>query len=154
MAKPHSRLHPTWILVVFTPGIPVADVLAQLPPLALIIDHVCGNFDVIEDDDSDEGLLLALKQCDRTRRASLQIAVPNLRKLIMAVNEESPVLKYLVTRIVTPSAQGQEYDLESIGNTSSFAYESTTPCAKWLHPSNEISITHNPHGPCHTGTYK
>jgi hypothetical protein len=31
---------------------PVADELAHLPPLALIIDHVCGNFDVSEDDDS------------------------------------------------------------------------------------------------------
>jgi hypothetical protein len=132
---------------------PVADVLAHLPPLALIIDHVCGNFDVSEDDDSEEGPLLALKQCDRTRRARLQIAVPNLRKFIMAVNEEFPVLKQFITRIVTPSARGQEYDLETIGNTSSVAYESMTPCANWLRPSNEISITHNRHRPCHTGTY-
>jgi hypothetical protein len=83
--------------LVCTPGMPVADMLAHFPPLALIIDHVCGNFDVSEDDDSDEGLLLALKQCDRTRRARLQIALPNLRKLIMAVNEEFPVLNHLVT---------------------------------------------------------
>ena len=44
-------------------------------------------------------------------------------------------------------------NLETIGNTSSVAYESTTPCADWLRPSNKISITHNHHGPCHTGTY-
>ena len=42
--------------LVCTPGMPVADMLAQLPPLALIIDHVCGSFDVSEDDDSEEGL--------------------------------------------------------------------------------------------------
>ena len=62
--------------LVCTPGIPVADVLAHLPPLALIIDHVCGNFDVSEDDDSEEGLLLAL---------------------IKAVNEEFLVLEHLAT---------------------------------------------------------
>ena len=55
---------------------------------------------------------------------------------------------------MTPSAWGQEYDLESIGNTSSVAYESRHLVADWLHPSNEIPITHNRHhGPCHTGTY-
>jgi hypothetical protein len=73
---------------------PVADMLAHLPPLALIIDHVCGNFDVSEGDDSEERLLLALKQCDRI---CLQTAVPNLRKLIIAVNEEFPALEHLVT---------------------------------------------------------
>ena len=76
---------------------PVADVLAHLPPLALIIDHVCSNFDVSEDDDSEEGPLLALKQCDRTRRAHLQIVVPNLQKLIMVVNEEFLALEHLAT---------------------------------------------------------
>ena len=43
------------------------------------------------------------------------MAVPNLRKLIMAVNEEFPVLEPLATRIVTPSARGQAHDLETIG---------------------------------------
>jgi hypothetical protein len=47
--------------LVCTSGMPVADMLAHLPPLALIIDHLCGNFDVSEGDDSEERLLLALK---------------------------------------------------------------------------------------------
>jgi hypothetical protein len=40
--------------------------LAHPPPLPLIIDHVCGDFDVSEEDE--EGLLLALKRRDRVRR--------------------------------------------------------------------------------------
>ncbi|KAI0262507.1 hypothetical protein BGY98DRAFT_1182259 [Russula aff. rugulosa BPL654] len=122
---------------------PVADMLAHLPPLALIIDHVCGNFDVSEGDDSEERLLLALKQygCSESTEAHhrRQRGIPS---------PGTP--RYC---IVTPSARGQEYHLETIGNTSSVAYESTTPCTDWLRPSNEISITHNRHGPCHTGTY-
>jgi hypothetical protein len=102
---------------VCTPGTPIADMLGHSLPLPLIIDYVCGDFDVSEEDE--EGLLLALKQCDRVR---LQMAVPN-----------------------------QEYDLETIRNTSSAA--STTPRADWLRPSFKVSITHNRHGPCHTLTY-
>jgi hypothetical protein len=94
--------------------------LAHSLALPFIIDYACGDFDVSEEDE--EGLLLALKQCDRVRRVRLQMAVPN-----------------------------QEYDLETIRNTSSAAY--TTPRADWLRPSFKVSITHNRHGPCHTRTY-
>jgi hypothetical protein len=78
------------IYLVCTPGTPIADMLAHSPPLPLIIDYVCGDFDVSEEDE--EGLLLALKQCDHVRRVHLQMAIPN-----------------------------QEYDLETIRNTSSAA---------------------------------
>ena len=86
------------ICLVFTSDTPVADMRAHSPPLSLITDHVCGDFDVREDE---EGLLLALKQCDRVRRVHLQIAIPNLWKLVMAINEESQNLEYLI--IVIPS---------------------------------------------------
>jgi hypothetical protein len=48
-----------------------------------------------------EELLLALKPFDHDRRDRLQMAVPNLRKLVMATNEKFSILERLI--IVTSS---------------------------------------------------
>ena len=80
---------------------PVADMLAYSPPHPLVTNHVCGDFWVSEEDE--EGLLLELKlkQCDLVHRVRRQMAVPNLWKLVKAINEELSILGHLI--IVTRS---------------------------------------------------
>ena len=87
------------ICLVCSKGTPVADMLAHSPPLPLTIDYVRGDFGVSEEEE--QGILLALKQCDRVRRVRLQMAIPNLRKLVQAIDEEFPVLEHLI--IMVPS---------------------------------------------------
>ena len=71
--------------------------LAHSPPLPLVIDYSNEGFSVEE-----EGIILALEQRDRVRRIRLQVPVPNMQKLIMAVDEEYPVLEHL---IMVPSTE-------------------------------------------------
>ncbi len=99
MAKPPTRVS---ILPGYLPrlykGTPVADMLAHSPPLPLIIDHICDDVDFSEEDGV--GLLLALKQCrDRVRRVHLQMAIPYLHKLVLAIDEEFPILHHLIIRV-------------------------------------------------------
>ncbi len=69
--------------------------LAHSPPLPLIVDHVYGDVSISEEDE--EGILLALKQyCDRVRCVRLQMAIPNLQKLVVAIDEEFPILEHLI----------------------------------------------------------
>ena len=84
------------ICLVCTNGTPVADMLARSPPLPLVIDYNEG-FSVEE-----EGIILALEQRDRVRRIRLQVPVPNMQRLIMAIDEEYPVLEHL---IMVPSTE-------------------------------------------------
>ena len=62
-------------------GTPVAEILEHSPPLPLIINHVEDSDFVTTEDE--EGIILALKHCDRVRRIRLDIPVPNLQKVIM-----------------------------------------------------------------------
>jgi hypothetical protein len=75
---------------------PVADILAHSPPFPLVIEYTDtgGNQELIAKDE--DGIILALEQRDRVRRVRLQMSVPNLQKLIMAFDEEYPVLEYLI----------------------------------------------------------
>jgi hypothetical protein len=67
--------------------------LAHSPSLPLIIDHVYEYRNMTAEDE--KGITLALKQRDRVRRIRLRMHVPDLRKLIMAIGEEYPILEYL-----------------------------------------------------------
>ena len=86
------------LLLVCTYGTPVADMLAHSPPLPLIIDYYFDeNRDITE---NEEGAILALKHRDRVRRVRLRMSPANLQLLIAAIDDEYPVLEYLI--IETP----------------------------------------------------
>ena len=71
--------------------------LAHSPPLPLVIDYFDGDRDISGEDE--EGIILALEQRDRVRRIRIQMPVssgPNVQRLFMAINEEYPLLDYLI----------------------------------------------------------
>ena len=76
-----------------TRGTPVADMLLHSPPLPLVIDHDDINNDLTAEDE--EGIMLALQNRNRVRRISLQMPVPSLQKLVMAIDGEFPTLEFL-----------------------------------------------------------
>jgi hypothetical protein len=80
--------------LVCTKGTPVADMLAHSPHhLPLVIDYFHDSDIAAEDE---EGAVLALKQRDRVRRVRLHMPVTNLKELIVVIDEEFPILEYLV----------------------------------------------------------
>ena len=81
------------LFLVCTPGTPVADMLANSPPLPLIIDYDHTDWDISAEE---EKIILALKQRDRVSRVRIWFPVPNLQKVIMAMEEEYPILGYLI----------------------------------------------------------
>ena len=87
------------ICLICTKDTPIANMLAHSPPLPLIIDHVYGDVGISEEDE--EKIRFALKQCDRVHRIRLQMAVPNLQKLILAMDKNFPLLEHLI--IMVPS---------------------------------------------------
>ena len=74
--------------------------LAHSPHLPLVIDYSDKIWDITAEEE--KGTILALEQRDRVRRVRLQMAVPNMQKLIMAIDEEFPALENL---IIVPSAE-------------------------------------------------
>jgi hypothetical protein len=78
--------------LVCTNGSPVANMLAHSPHFPLVIDYNLRDFTA----EDEEGAVLALKQRHRVRRVRLQIAVTSLQKLIAAMEEEYPILEYLI----------------------------------------------------------
>jgi hypothetical protein len=79
-------------------GTPVADMLAHSPPLPLVIDYYYEYLDITAEDEGpdEEGIILALKERDRVRCVRLGMPITNLQKLFLAINEEYPILEYLV----------------------------------------------------------
>jgi hypothetical protein len=75
-------------------GTPVADMLAHSPPLPLAIDLFNEYRDITPGDEQET--ILALQQRDRVRRIRLRTPVGSLQKLIVAIDEEYPILEYLV----------------------------------------------------------
>jgi hypothetical protein len=67
--------------------------LAHSPPLPLVIDYFLQRDLTAEDE---EGAILALKQRDRVRRVRLDVPVADPQKLIVVMDEEYPILEYLV----------------------------------------------------------
>jgi hypothetical protein len=67
--------------------------LAHSPPLPLTVDYHSKDGITAEDE---EGILLALEQRHRVRHLRLVLPVQSLRKLVMAIDEEFPILEYLI----------------------------------------------------------
>ena len=80
--------------LVCTYGTPVADVLAHSPPLPLTVDYSYGDHDITVKDE--EGAILALKQRDRVRHVRLFMTAAGLRNLIGAMDDDYPILEYLI----------------------------------------------------------
>jgi len=92
----YLALHSTSYLnlrLVCTHGTPVADMLAHSPRLPLIIDYIDQGYSVTADEEA--GIVLALQQRDRVLRIRLVMPVPNLQRLIMAMDGEFPILEHL-----------------------------------------------------------
>ena len=66
--------------------------LAHSPPLPLVIDY---EYKAITTED-EEAIILALAHRDRVRRIRLTLPVLILRKFIMAIDGEYPILEYLL----------------------------------------------------------
>ena len=79
--------------LVCTHGTPVADMLANSPPLPLIIDYIDQGHGVTADEEA--GIVLALQQRDRIRRIRLVVPMPELQRLVMAMDGEFPTLEHL-----------------------------------------------------------
>ena len=75
-------------------GTPVADMLAHSPSLPLDIEYRNQSHGLAAQDE--EGAILALKQYHRVRRVRLMLPVANLQKLIGAMDDEYPILEYLI----------------------------------------------------------
>ena len=84
------------VFLVCTNGTPVANMLANSPPLPLLIDYRVREEDDITAED-EEGAILALRQYDHVRRIRLVMPVESLQKLVVAMDEEYPILEYLIT---------------------------------------------------------
>ncbi len=80
--------------LVCTYGTPVADMLAHSPPLPLLIDYFNQDRNFTAEDEA--GMILALQQRGRIRRIRLVVPVPSLLKIILAIDEEFPILEYLI----------------------------------------------------------
>ena len=76
-----------------TLGTPVAQMLAHSPPLPLVIDYIDLDRDITA---NEEGIFLALEQRDRVRRIRLEVPLPNLQRIMVAIDEEFPMLEYLI----------------------------------------------------------
>ena len=68
--------------------------LAHSPPFPLVIDYFDEGRDIPAEDE--EAIILALKQRDRVRRVRLHMTVANVRKFIVTIDEEYPILEYLI----------------------------------------------------------
>ena len=79
--------------LVCTNGTPVANMLEHSPPLPLTIDYRSEDGITAQDK---EGIYSALEQRDRVRHLRLSFPVQNLRKLVLAIDEEFPILEYLI----------------------------------------------------------
>ena len=88
-----SASHPGLCLVC-TYGTPVADMLSHSPSLPLIVDYFHDYRDITTEDE--EGIIIALKQRHRVRRIRLWLPILKLQKLIMSIDDEYPMLEYLV----------------------------------------------------------
>ena len=126
--------------------------LAHRPPLPLIIDYI-GDHDITAREK--EGILVALRKRDRVRRIRLQIPVLDLETLVVALDEEFPMLEYLA--IAPPVTYGTSLMLPKtfqaphlrhlmISNTAFFrgsplfttAACLVTPSLVWVDPSTYL----------------
>ena len=79
--------------LVCTNGTPVESMFAHSPPLPLTVDY--GGEDGITAED-EVRILLALEQRHRVRHLRLSLPAQTLQKLVMAIDEEFPILECLI----------------------------------------------------------
>ena len=81
------------LCLVCTPGTPIADMLANSPPLPLIIDyHKHHNISAEEENE----IIFALEQRERVHRVRISFPVPNMERFITVIEGEYPILEYLI----------------------------------------------------------
>ena len=90
------------VCLVCTYDAPISNMLAHSPPLPLVIDYAGDDRDISAEDE--EGIVLALAQRNRVRRVRLRTPVLKLQRFVVAMDEEYPVLEYL---ILVPSEDGE-----------------------------------------------
>ena len=83
--------------LVCTYGTPVQDMLTHSPHLPLVADYVERGRDITIDDE--EGIIFALKQRERVLRVRLVAPVTSLQKFIAAMDDEYPILEFLVIQL-------------------------------------------------------
>ena len=82
------------VCLVCTYDAPISDMLAHSPPLPLVIDYAGDDRDISAEDE--EGIVLALAERNRVRRVRLRTPVRKLQRFIVAMDDEYPVLEYLI----------------------------------------------------------
>ena len=82
-------------LPICTNGTPVADMVVNSPPLPLVIDYLFHEDNVFTAEE-EEGAIIALKQYVRVCRVRLWMPPTTLQKLIVAMDEEYPILEHLI----------------------------------------------------------
>ena len=81
------------LFLLCTYGTPVVDMLAHSPPLPLVVGYFRNDRELTTEDE--EGIILAFKHRDRVRRVRLYSTGTILQKLIVAMDDEYPILEYL-----------------------------------------------------------
>jgi hypothetical protein len=76
-----------------TYGTPIEDMLAHSPPLPLIIEYFEDNRDITAKDET--GIMFALRLRDRVHPIHLRMPFSRLQRLVVAIDEEFPILDYL-----------------------------------------------------------
>ena len=87
------------LCLVCSPGTPVAEMLEHSPPLPLVINHNDKNYDLTPEDE--RGIMFALEHSDRVQCIYLGTSVQSLQKIIQSMDDEFPMLEYLL--IVPPT---------------------------------------------------
>ena len=96
--------------LVCTFGTSVKDMLAHSPPFQLVIDYDNESFEYIGiTSEVEDGIIHALEQRDRVRRVRLWLPIPNMQKLIPAMDGEYPALEYLIMSYVTPWDEAPDF---------------------------------------------
>ena len=133
--------------LVCTYGTPVADMLTHSPHLPLVVDYSERGRDITTDDE--EGIIFALKQRERVLRVRLYVPVTSLREFIAAMNDEYPILEFLVIQL----------PFEDMSTILTLPETLQAPHLRSLHlrgfapllcPSDRMSIAHDCCGPRHT----
>ena len=81
------------LFLLCTYGTPVVDMLTNSPPLPLVVGYFRIDRQLTTEDE--EGIILAFKHRDRVRRVRLYSTGTILQKLIVAMDDEYPILEYL-----------------------------------------------------------
>ena len=82
--------------LVCTYGTPIADMLTHSPHLPLVVDYYYQTRDMTTDE---EGIISVLKQRERVLRLRLRLPVTSLQKFVAAINDEYPILEFLVINL-------------------------------------------------------